>query len=168
MTVQHILTQHFEMVYETAEANLQGMTHEQSLTRPDPSGNCANWILGHLVNMHNGLMAILGEDPVWESEQLERAGDVPITDPGEAIDWDTLRDRFLGSRERCLAALGALTDEALAEELPHPFGGTSSRGNLLTLLSFHQAYHAGQLGLARRIAGLSGAIKGPGQDRNGS
>ena len=164
MTRQEMVALHFEIVYDTVERNVGGMTHEQSLARPAAGGNCANWILGHLVDMHNGLMQAVGEDPVWESDQLARAGFDPIEGPESAIDWDTLRDRFLGSRERCLAAVGALSDDALAEELPAPFGGTISRAGLLVILAFHQAYHAGQLGLARRFAGLPGAIKGPGQD----
>ena len=164
MTNQEMLARHFELVYDTVELNLDGMTHAQSLTRPDGGGNCANWILGHLVNVHNGLMQVLGEDPVWESDQLARAGFDPIESPEGAIEWDTLRDRFLGSRKRCLAAVHALTNDALAEELPAPFGGTTSRAGLLTILAFHQTYHAGQLGLARRFAGLPGVIKGPGQE----
>lgn len=70
MTNQEMLARHFELVYDIVERNLDGMTHEQSLARPAAGGNCANWILGHLVNVHNGLMEVLGEDPVWESEQL--------------------------------------------------------------------------------------------------
>jgi uncharacterized damage-inducible protein DinB len=31
-------------------------------------------------------------------------------------------------------------------------------GSLLAVALFHQAYHAGQLGILRRIAGESGAI----------
>lgn len=164
MTNQKMLARHFGLVYDMVEHNVDGMTHEHSLARPAAGGNCANWILGHVVNVHNGVMEVLGEDPVWESEQLARAGFDPIEGPEEAIEWDTLRDRFLGSRERCLAAVRALTDEALAEDLPDPFGGTTSRAGLLTGLAFHQTYHAGQLGLARRFAGLAGVIKGPGQE----
>ena len=43
------------------------------------------------------------------------------------------------------------------------YGGTCSRAELLNLLAFHQTYHVGQLAISRRIAGLDGAIKGPGQ-----
>jgi uncharacterized damage-inducible protein DinB len=164
MTGQQLLAQQFKLFYDTAARNVSGMTHEQSLAQTQGGGNCANWILGHLVNVHNSVMRLVNEAPVWEDEQLKRAGFDPITGPQNAIDWDTLRDRFLGSRERCLAAVNALSDEALNEgDVPHPFGGTTTRGELLNTLAFHQAYHAGQLGLTRRAAGLAGAIRGPGQ-----
>jgi uncharacterized damage-inducible protein DinB len=163
MNMQQAVTQHFDLMYKVSSANLEGMTQEQSLAQPSQGGNCANWILGHLTNVQNGAMHLLGEKPVWESDQLTRAGTEPITRPTEAIDWNTARARFLGSRDRCLAAISRLSDEALAESVPHPFGGNCSRAELLNILAFHQAYHAGQLAISRRIAGLDGAVKGPGQ-----
>jgi len=162
MGLKEYLALQFRLVYQSAAANVEGMTREQSVAQT-ASGNCANWVLGHLTNVQNGVMALIGEPAVWESDQLARAGWDPITSQVNAIDWDTLRDRFLGSRERCVSAISVLTDESLSEQVPHPFGGTTSRGELLGILSFHQAYHVGQLGLARRIAGLEGAVKGPGQ-----
>lgn len=163
MKQQESLVQHFGMMYQVAGANLKGMTQEHSLAQPAQGGNCANWILGHLTNVHNGVMSLIGEQPVWESDQLRRAGFDPITGPPNAIDWDTLRERFLDSKERCLAAVSRLSDQALAESVPNPFGGTVSRVELLNVLAFHQTYHVGQLALARRAAGLDGVIKGPGQ-----
>lgn len=163
MKQQESLSQHFGLMYQSAGANLNGMTQEHSLAQPESGGNCANWILGHLTNIQNGVMSLIGEQPVWESDQLKRAGFDPITGPSNAIDWNTMRDRFLGSKERCLAAVARLSDQALGESVPHPFGGTCSRAELLNILAFHQTYHTGQLALARRLAGLEGAIKGPGQ-----
>jgi uncharacterized damage-inducible protein DinB len=163
MNMQEAVAQHFRLMYQTAASNLEGLTQEQSLVQPSPGGNCANWILGHLTSVQNGAMSLLGEKPVWESSQLTRAGDDPITGPANAIDWNTLRSRFLGSRERCLAAISAMSDEALSESVPHPFGGSCSRAELLNILAFHQTYHVGQLAISRRIAGLEGAVKGPRQ-----
>jgi len=163
MNVQEAIAKQFGFMYQVTAANLEGMTPEQSLAQPSPGGNCANWILGHLTNVQNGVMRALGEKPVWESDELARAGFEPIVGRSAAIDWNTLRDRFLGSRERCLAAISAVSDEKLAESVPHPFGGTISRAELLNLLAFHQAYHGGQLAMSRRIAGLGGAVKAPGQ-----
>ena len=163
MKVQEVLAQQFGLVYQVTAANLEGMTQQHSLAQPSPGGNCANWILGHLTNVQNGAMQLIGANPVWESEQLKRAGFDPIESAAGAIDWNTMRDRFLGSRESCIAAVSALSDGALSETVPHPFGGTCTRAELLAILAFHQTYHAGQLAMCRRVAGLDGVIRAPGQ-----
>ncbi len=163
MNTQQVLAHHFGLMYQVAERNLEGMTQEQSVAQLPQGGNCANWILGHLATVQNGAMRLVGEKPVWESDQLARAGFDPITESSKAIDWNHLRQRFLGSRERFLSALSGLSEEALTQTVPHPFGGTCSRAELLGTLAFHQTYHVGQLAIARRIAGLEGVIKGPGQ-----
>lgn len=166
MRLQEALAKQFGMMYATAASNLEGITHEESLISPEPGGNNANWILGHMTTVHNGVMRLLGETPVWDNERLSipKFFD-PISDPSSALDWNILRDRFLGSKDRCLAALSRLSDAMLAENLPDPFGGGTSRADLLTRLSYHQAYHVGQLGIIRRVAGLEGKVKGPGQPK---
>ena len=105
MKTQQAIAHHFGLIYQVATANLDGMTHEQSLAQPSRGGNCANWILGHLTNVQNGAMQLIGEKPVWDNDQIKLAGFDPITEPARAIDWDTLKERFLGSRERCLAGI---------------------------------------------------------------
>jgi uncharacterized damage-inducible protein DinB len=163
MNGKEVLKRQYALLYRTVGANLSGLTAEDSLRQPAPGGNCANWILGHLVGAHNQVMRLMGEEPVWEDESLERAGSHPITDPTEGLDWDTLRDRFLESEERCLAAVDRMTEEQLGEGgFSDPFGADCTRGELLNLLAFHQAYHAGQLGIARRLAGHAGVIGAPG------
>lgn len=164
VTTRDALKSQFQVLFGTLSDNLAGMSHEDSVVQPHPGGNCANWILGHLTNVQNQTMQLLGEKPVWESPELERAGLDPITGREGAIDFETMRDKFLGSAERCLSAIDNLSEEDLAQGgIPHPFGGETTRGALLALLSFHQAYHAGQLAISRRIAGHAGAVKAPGQ-----
>jgi uncharacterized damage-inducible protein DinB len=164
MKLQEALAKQFGMMYATAASNLEGIDQAQSLITPEPSGNCLNWILGHMVTVHNGLMMLLGEAPVWENERLSREKFFkPVTDSSNALDWNTLRDKFLGSRDRCLAAISRMSDETMADRIPDPFGGETTRGELLNVLAYHQAYHVGQLGVVRRIAGLEGKVKGPGQ-----
>lgn len=164
-TRQLLVTQ-IEALYGMAALNLADMSHDDSLVPTAGGGNCANWVLGHLVNVHNTIMQLAGADPVWESELLERAGFDPITKPEDAIPWEAMRTAFLDSRERCVAAVEALSAEALADEKPAPFGGVTTRGGLLGFLVLHQVYHAGQLALCRRAAGLPGVIRAPGQPRN--
>jgi uncharacterized damage-inducible protein DinB len=164
MTARDLLVQQFDAIYSVIARNVAGLTHADSLAPAAGEGNTANWILGHLVNVQNGVMSIIGAPPVWESEQLERARfDHPIRDATDAIDWGTLVERFNASRDACLAGLASLTDEALAEPMPDPFGRDTTRAGLLGVLVVHQCYHAGQLGMARRAAGLKTAILAPDQ-----
>ena len=164
MTGRDLLVQQFGAIYAVIARNIDGLTQADSLAPAAGGGNTANWILGHLVNVQNQVMRVIGAPPVWESEQLQRARfDHPIRAAADAIDWDTLVDRFYASRNPCLNALAALSDASLAEKMPGPFGDPSTRAGLLGTLSFHQAYHAGQLGMARRAAGKKAAILAPGQ-----
>jgi len=164
MTGASMLAHQLRVLHVVAARNVEGMSQVDSLAQPTGGGNCANWILGHLVNVHNELARVLGIAPVWESPELERAGPEPITSAEGAIPWNTLVDRFAASEDRFAEALDALTDEQLAEVIPSDAFGDTPRGILLATVLFHQAYHAGQLATARRAAGREGAIKIPGTE----
>jgi len=128
-----ILAHQLHLVHLVAARNLEGMSAEDSLVQPPGRGNCANWILGHLVNIHNQLAEVLGVAPVWEAPELERAGPEPIRDAGGAIDWHELVARFAAAETRMAGALEALSDEELAEVISTPvFGGSSSRPSFST------------------------------------
>lgn len=161
MTGKEALKAQYGVMYGIVERNLTDMTEAQSLRQPEPFGNCANWIVAHMLLVHNAIMGLVGEGPAWDNPALERAREAPVTGAAEAFDWSELRSRFQGSRDRLLAGLDRLTDEQLDEPLVDPFGNPNTRGGLLNLLALHQNYHAGQLGLSRRLVGLEGVIKGP-------
>jgi uncharacterized damage-inducible protein DinB len=164
-TIQNLLTQQYEMLYAMTLANLAGMTADDALVQPAGGGNTASWVLGHLIAVHNSAMQLLGEELVVPSELLAGAAPEPADRPDTPMDWELLTSRFAESKDRCVAAVTAVSDEALAEPMPHPFGGESSRGELLQLVAVHGTYHAGQLAMCRRAAGHAGVVKGPGQRR---
>lgn len=164
MSAAGLLAREYELMYMTAAMNLDGMTPEHALVQPEPSGNCANWILAHLVDVQNSVMQLAGAEPVWDDESVAGVGPDPVTGPDEAVDWEELVDRFLSSRERCVSALEGLSEETLSDGLQDPFGEPCTRAELLGFLLIHQMYHVGQLGLSRRLAGLPGAIRAPGQE----
>ena len=162
MTGKDALKQQYHFFYLTAKGNLDGMSAEDSVAQPSPGGNCANWILGHVVGAHNAAMGLVNQAPVLESDDLARAATDPITSADEALDWDEMVSSLLDSESRFMAGLKALTEQQLDEEgFTDPFGNQTTRGALLNLLAVHQNYHAGQLGLSRRLAGLPGAIRAP-------
>ncbi len=159
MKAKDAIKAQFGLFYRTAKGNLDGVTAEHAVSQPERGGNCTNWIVGHIVRAQNGVMGLLDEAPVWESEQLERAHDTPITSADEAIDWETMVGKLLGSEARLMSAFDALDDERLDDGgFTDPFGNEVTRGEFLNLLAFHQTYHAGQIGLSRRVAGRPGVI----------
>lgn len=137
--------------------NLEGITHEDSLVQP-PQGNCINWLVGHLMVHRNRMLETLGEPPAWTSESLLQRydrGSEPITGDGPGVErFERLREEMDGAKEKILAAIQRGGDEALARP-----SGKSTVGQSLLVLSMHEAYHIGQMGLLRRIAGKERAIR---------
>lgn len=143
-------------------ANLEDVDHEASVRQPMPAGNCLNWIVGHLVAAYDNLLPVLGSEPVLSPEQkkIYERGARPLTDPAQAMPFDELRNAWTTAHERVIEGLARLSENRLAE--PAPFSPANNPdetiGSLLAIFAFHQAYHVGQLGLGRRVAGLDGAV----------
>ncbi|MDQ6633729.1 MAG: DinB family protein [Gemmatimonadota bacterium] len=143
--------------------NSDGISHDDSLVRPHPGGNCFNWVLGHLVAIYGEAMPLLGQQPVQPREELShyQRGAAPITNAAEAIRIEDLQRWWAESCARFDAGLATLTEDRLAERAPFSPSNDPNEtvGSLLATLVHHQAYHSGQLGVLRRVAGKPGAIK---------
>lgn len=161
MTGKDALKVQYSVMYQIVARNLDGITAEHSVVQPEPAGNCVNWILAHMTLVQNAILAMLGEAPAWDEPTLERARSEPVAGAGGAYDWEAMRGRFLDSRDRMLPALDRLDDDRLDEPMVDIFGKPNTLGGVLNFLALHQNYHAGQLGLARRLIGLEGVIRAP-------
>lgn len=138
------------------EMNLEGISSERSLVQPQPGGNCINWVLGHIVATRNQIMELIGEDPVWSDELavIYRRGSSPLTDTRAAVPLEKMLNDLRASQEKTLKKL----PEVPVEE-PEKSAGEQTKYNRLAFLQFHETYHAGQLGLLRRLMGKEGAIR---------
>jgi uncharacterized damage-inducible protein DinB len=145
------------------QMNVDGITHEESLIRPEPAGNCVNWVVGHLACVYNNVLPLLGQNAVVQKSILNRyeRGAAPLEDEKEAVSLAELLETITEAVKRFETGLSELTVEQL--DAPSPFSPTNNPNetvrSLLSTVSFHQAYHAGQLGVLRRVVGKSGAIK---------
>jgi hypothetical protein len=154
----------YEFSFGAIKRNLDGVSNEETLLSPQPSGNCMNWVLGHLVLARNLAITLAGAGPMNGKELLDRygRGTEPLK-PGEApVDLATLRGIFEDSQQQLLPALAAMSDEALAADIPEalrrpPLVGNV--GNALARMNAHENYHNGQLGMLRRLVGREGAIR---------
>ena len=142
--------------------NLEGINHEESLHQPLSGVNCLNWVLGHLLFVYQQVLPLLGKEPVTVKASLERyrRGSAPLDDPAEAVSWSELTAAWEEAVKKVNAGLASLSPETL--DSPAPFSPSKNPDetvrSLLALILFHQAYHAGQTGLLRRLAGKKGAI----------
>ena len=157
------LAKMFEFSYGAIKRNLQDLTHQESVTKPEGGGNCLNWVLGHVVVTRNAILQLAGGTPVLTGEnaavyQRGSSGD----DGDRFLDLATLRGLLDDSQQQLIPALAVMPDEALAGPVPEPYRRpplTGSLGDALTRLHYHEGYHNGQMGLLRRMAGKEGAIR---------
>jgi uncharacterized damage-inducible protein DinB len=104
----------------------------------------------------------VGQAPVMSKESLKRygRGTPPLRDAAEALPLSDLVQKCEEAVKRLENGLGSLTPEQL--DAPAPFSPTQNPNetvrSLLSIVAFHQAYHVGQTGVLRRIAGKPGAI----------
>lgn len=150
------------MTQGVVRANTAGLTQEDSLVQPRPAGNCLNFVVGHLVNVYDKVLPLVGQEPVMgDAVARYERGSPPIVDAAEAMPLSELLAAFDTQTERFTAGLATLTPEALERPMPGPDSNgelTETLRSLLGTILFHQAYHAGQTGVLRRIAGKPGAI----------
>jgi len=163
MTPVATLKQMLDQSHQMARANLAGMTHTDSMRPPPEGANTLNWVYGHTLFWRNEIVTMLGGEGVWGTDAGVYRGH-----PGEPrpAGWDAGRNPGADSKDFAtivadgeriherLAALLDSVDPAVLEVQVHGM----PMGQMLVSLAVHDAYHVGQLGLYRRLAGKAGAI----------
>jgi len=161
--INETMMQNFGYTFWTIEENIDGLTQDDSLVQPPGGGNCLNWVLGHITSSRNGLHGLLGLELPWQDERRERygRGSSTITNAAEALSIDDMRAVLKASQEQMMPRLEKITAAELGVECDHLVmpGEKSTVGLMLAALQFHEAYHAGQLGVLRRLAGKEGKLK---------
>ena len=123
----------------------------------DPAGHDPRWVTGHLAMCRLRVLRMLGlpapEAPweVWFGRGTQ-AADLP----GD-LDPKALVQAFHASQP----TLAAHWETVTATDLARPLGrtlpdGSETVGGAIRFLAWHEAYHLGQLGMLRRLAGKPG------------
>lgn len=148
----------FNAGHMTLLANVEGISHDESLVQPPAGGNCMNWIAGHLLSTRTTFMKQLGLERFLSKEESKpyAQGSAPIKPGDTCTDFSRIVEGLKTTGEQILSALKNADEAALAEPLdassfPVPMEHPT-RGALLTLLLFHDGYHTGQLSLCRKHA----------------
>jgi len=146
----------FGVNYHVLKVNTNDLTHEDSLLQPSPGGNCLNWVLGHIIALRNRILQLVGEEPIWNDAQTAayKRGSPPVTDATRARRFEEMLADLDRSQALLMEGLARLSPEALSAS-----DAEGTLGEKLAMLQFHEAYHAGQVGFLRRLAGKKGAIQ---------
>lgn len=158
-----VFQQQARMAHAVVRMNTEGITHEESLVQPQPDGNCLNFVVGHVVNVYDQALALVGQEPVLGTDATARykRGSPPLRDASEALPLEDLLAAWDTQSARMEAGLATLTPEALERPMPGPDSKgelTETLRSLLATILFHQIYHSGQMGVLRRVVGKPGAI----------
>jgi hypothetical protein len=140
-----------DLIHRQAE----GLTQVETLLQPQPTGNCMNWVLGHLLENQVTVLELLGAQapfPGSELERYRRTSD-PVTGEGRGV-WqvERLLEELTQVHEKLVARLAEMQEEDFAREI-HQGERTFTVAWRLAFLQFHYTYHVGQLELLRQMAG---------------
>lgn len=134
------------------KAQVDGLSHDDSLIQPPDGGNCLNWLLGHIIVSRRTALNLLGLEPLAGDADYERytRNSEPLTLAEQALPLARLLVDFGETQTRMLARLAELAEDDLAAIPP---GQDRTVAEQLSLLSWHETYHVGQLEQLRRLAG---------------
>ena len=135
---------------------LEGLSDDEIWTRPAGSGNAIGWILGHITESRASLLAELGDagGTPWPRQFSRGSTPGAVADaPSRAVMEDTWRATSGRMREAFAELTPARLGHAPTKQgLP----GVTDLTSLISFYAFHESYHVGQLGYARRLLGHRG------------
>ncbi len=136
------------------------LTHEDSLRQPPFRGNCLNWVLGHIAENRDHVLELLGEAPqIGELGMRYKRDSNPLTESGDGIlRLEELLAWLDRAQERIAVALGNMDEVALSREITTGNNRTTTVGQRVFFLYFHETYHVGQTELFRQLAGKADKV----------
>ncbi len=139
---------------ETIHMQLKDISHDQSLLQLPFRGNCLNWVIGHILEVRQEWLDMLGLPGIMtEAERKSYGyGSEEITCADQAIDLDSLVKRLDESQVTLAAKLESLSQAELDREV-EIWRGKVPLAQALSFFQWHDAYHTGQLEQLRQLAG---------------
>ena len=138
---------------------LDGLTHEDCLLQLPFRGNCANWVLGHIISSRSAMIKSVTGEAYWDDEtnELYKFGSEPITDGENALQLDQLQEHLEQSAAALKDAINSVSSSEKWETIVFEDRGTKLIDFLL-FMTWHESYHAGQFEYLRQLAGKNDHI----------
>lgn len=137
------------------KSQTQGLSHADSLLQLPFRGNCMNWVLGHIAATRNTMLQFLGEEAVLSEAHAKRYGygSEPVCgNGGDILTLEQLLTVLEQSQKAITTSLQKINAEELAREV-QSFLGTTTLGQLVFFMYWHESYHVGQTEALRQLAG---------------
>lgn len=137
-----------------------GLAHADSVRQLASRGNCLNWVVGHIVEGRNDVLELVGSGPVLDPAGASRYAyqSAPVLADGpDIVPLEDLLAALDKSQETLAVRLAALTDEECRHQITLP-SRTTTLGERLFYLYFHETYHTGQTEPLRQLAGTDDAV----------
>ncbi len=134
---------------------VRDLSEAESRQRPLDIGNSFHWVLGHMVVYRDAILELLGRPrlhPEAARVSFKRNADPQgggSAEGGHEVAFETLVADFNTAGPQLQEALA----EASSAQLQAAYNDKYSVEQRLVHLVWHEAYHVGQLGLLRRLAG---------------
>jgi uncharacterized damage-inducible protein DinB len=138
--------------------NLEGLTDEEWVRRPDGCANHILWIVGHVTWARSALLKRLGED--WSKPWFAHFGRGAKVD--DSVTYPTPEEAILAWDESCAllsAAMESVSEEALAvASTQGPPSADGKVSGVVNFLAYHETYHIGQASYLRGWLGHPGVM----------
>jgi hypothetical protein len=137
------------------KAQTEGLSHEDSLLQLPFRGNCLNWVLGHIAANRNTVLLFLGEEAILSEGHVKRYefDSEPVCgDEGDILTLEELLAVLEQGQSALAARLQEISEEELAGQV-ESFLGTTTLGQIIFFLQWHETYHTGQTEALRQLAG---------------
>ncbi len=135
----------------------EGLSQADTLIQPQPSGNCMNWVLGHILESQVTLLTVVGGTSPIDPAELDiyQRGSDPITGgrPG-VLPLEYLVEKIDAVHTALVARLAEMDAADFSREIQQGERKYTLAWRFL-FLHFHYTYHVGQLELLRQLAGRS-------------
>jgi hypothetical protein len=146
--------------HEMLLQQVEGLSHADSLIQPQPSGNCLNWVMGHLAGNLQIILDVLDAPHPSDVPDYKRYGygSKPVTgDAPDVVRLETIVAHYGLLSDAICARLELMNEEQFEEEIEN-FMGKVTRGWASFFFFFHNTYHIGQLEQLRNLAGRTEKI----------
>ena len=139
------------------QSQTEGLSQADTLIQPQPSGNCMNWVLGHILESQVSLLTVLGGispiDPAGLAIYQRESDPITTGQPG-VLPLEHLLEQINAVHAALVACLAEMSDADFSHEIQQGERKVTLGWRLL-FLHFHYTYHVGQLELLRQLAGRS-------------